>query len=242
MSKKLKCLLLQARNQKDPMAKHELNCFINRSNLKDENFKVHDLINEPINIKKVKEFDALFIGGSGEYYASKKNLPTHDYLIETLHETIHHSVPSIGVCYGYHYYALTCGAKLINDPPNTEVGTFDLKLTENGKKDELFKDLPLNFKGQLGHKDRIIQHPESINNLASSDRSPFQAFRIEKKPIWAIQFHPELTKETNLERFLYYQDGYSQYMSEEERENTLNRFQESPESSALLEKFIKLVF
>jgi GMP synthase-like glutamine amidotransferase len=81
-----------------------------------------------------------------------------------------------------------------------------------------------------------------VTHLASSRLSRFQAFRVPGQPIWATQFHPELDARTNLMRFERYLSGYSTVMSEEERRDAVNRFQESPETGSLLPRFLKLVF
>jgi GMP synthase (glutamine-hydrolysing) len=84
--------------------------------------------------------------------------------------------------------------------------------------------------------------PNGCLHLASSERAPFQAFRIPGKPIWAIQFHPELTGEENRLRFDRYRQGYGSVMSEAEQQSTLSRFRESPETETLIARFLELVF
>ena len=51
-----------------------------------------------------------------------------------------------------------------------------------------------------------------------------------------------LDRETNQARFSHYLDGYAKFMTDEERENALSRFKESPEASALLRRFLDVVF
>ena len=60
--------------------------------------------------------------------------------------------------------------------------------------------------------------------------------------MWAIQFHPELDGESNRERYLLYLSGYSDHMSDEEREEALRRFRSSPDTLPLLRRFVDLVF
>jgi GMP synthase (glutamine-hydrolysing) len=84
--------------------------------------------------------------------------------------------------------------------------------------------------------------PNGCLHLASSERAPFQAFRIPGKPIWATQFHPELTGEENRLRFDRYRQGYGSVMSEAEQQLTLSRFRESPETETLIARFLELVF
>ena len=129
-----------------------------------------------------------------------------------------------------------------NDPESTEVGTYELSLTEDGIEDPLFGQLPPVFWAQLGRKDRATALPDGIPNLASSERCGMQALRVPGQPVWASQFHPELDCDTNRERYLLYLAGYSDHMSAEEREEALSRFRASPHTEGLLRCFVEPVF
>ena len=134
------------------------------------------------------------------------------------------------------------GGDIIYDPEHMEVGTYDLCLTDDGRTDELFNHLPDTFRAQLGRKDRASQLPENVLHLASSANAPYQAFRVPGRPIWATQFHPELTRATNLARFRRYMNGYAAVLSPEAVQTTLDRFDHSPEANRLLRHFITIVF
>ena len=123
-----------------------------------------------------------------------------------------------------------------------EVGTYELNLTETGVVDELFCQLPGSFRAQLGHKDRVESLPAATVNLASSENAHYQALRVPGKPIWATQFHPELTGDENLKRFNIYREGYMAMMGPAEMERVLARFGDSPETEDLIPKFLELVF
>ena len=124
----------------------------------------------------------------------------------------------------------------VNDPNNA------LELTEKGRQDPLIGILPETFLAQLGRKDRAARLPERCNCLARSRQIPYQAFRVPGTPVWAFQFHPELDKGDNLERFNRYWEGYAPHMNPEEREQTLAQFRESPDTEKLLSRFTTLVF
>ena len=87
-----------------------------------------------------------------------------------------------------------------------------------------------------------MRSPDAVPNLASSERSPFQAFRLPDRPIWASQFHPELQRETNTHRLLHYQEVYAPLLDEKQKAETLSRFTDSPQASDLLRRFLDLVF
>jgi GMP synthase (glutamine-hydrolysing) len=237
-----KILLLQARRADDPMASHEHVCFVDGCGLPAENVVPSDLCSGPPSLARLRGYDALMVGGSGDYYVSEANLPHFAGLLELLRDVVEVGLPMFASCFGYQSLVEALGGEIVFDPANTEVGTFELKLTEEGRSDELFGGLPPKFDAQMGHKDRAVSHPEGIPNLASSEASPFQALRVPNKPIWASQFHPELDRRANEDRYRHYLEGYASHMTAEEREAAFERFRESPQASGLLRRFIELVF
>ena len=182
------------------------------------------------------------IGGAGDFYVSKRDLPSHEAFVYFLREVADSGVPVFASCFGYQYLVEALEGEIVHDPDNTEVGTYELRLTEEGRRDPVFSILPEVFRAQLGRKDRAVRHPEGVPNLASSERCPFQGLKVPGRPVWASQFHPELDGETNRHRYLNYLDGYSGSMSEAERAEALERFQESPETLGLLRRFVDVVF
>jgi len=237
-----KVLLLQARHSEDPMAVHEYRCFVERSGLQAAHVVPYDLCVGPPSLPKVREYDALMVGGSGDYYVSAGNLPEFAGFLDLLREIVQVGHPTFASCFGYQSLVEALGGEVVFDAANTEVGTYLVTLTSAGREDELFGSLPDSFNAQLGHKDRAVAHPQGIPNLASSAASPFQALRVPDKPIWASQFHPELDRAANQDRYRHYLEGYTSHMSAEEVATALERFDDSPESSGLLRRFVELVF
>jgi GMP synthase (glutamine-hydrolysing) len=77
-------------------------------------------------------------------------------------------------------------------------------------------------------------------HLASSETHRHQAFRIVDEPIYATQFHPELTAEDMKIRVRHYLDhGYVDENEKSLLHEVLERFQETPEVSQMLRKFIE---
>ena len=239
---KLKILLLQARTADDPAKKQEIQSFATRLKLPVEQITSFDLLNDTLSLRKVRQYDALMVGGSGDFYVSKRNLPGFESLLEALAEVVEVGHPTFASCFGFQCLVEALGGEIVHDPKNTEVGTFELELTENGRRDPLIGILPETFLAQLGRKDRASRLPERCSCLARSRQIPYQAFRVPDTPVWAFQFHPELDKGDNLQRFNRYWEGYAPHMSQEEREQTLSRFRESPETEKLLSRFTALVF
>ncbi|MCP5101712.1 MAG: type 1 glutamine amidotransferase, partial [Chloroflexi bacterium] len=171
-----------------------------------------DLLSSVPTVATVQQFDALMIGGSGDYYVSKQNLPNFDDVLALLRDVVAVGHPTFASCFGFQLIVQALGGDVVYAPEHTEVGTFPVKLTADGAADELFGYLPQTFQAQLGRKDRAITLPDSVLHLAGSENAPFQAFRVPGKPIWGTQFHPELTKSLNLGRFRRYMEGYAAVM------------------------------
>ena len=237
----VRMLLLQARRGDDPMREHEQRCFVARTGLPPANVVPHDLCDGPPSVTCLRQFDALTVGGSGEFYVSRGNLPRWDAFLDFLREAIEREHPTFASCFGFQAIVFALGGKLVHDPQHAEVGTFELSLTADGTADPLFGELPIRFMAQMGHKDRASDFPEGALNMASSERCTFQALRLPGKPIWATQFHPELDRDTNLERLRRYLREYGPE-DPDELAAFEDGFLESPESSSLLTRFLQLVF
>lgn len=238
----LKVLLLQARNPEDPVRDEERRSFAQKTGLPVDRIVPHDLLSGPPSIDKVRQFDAVMVGGSGDYYVSQRSLPDFDAQLDLLATVAATGFPMFASCFGFQILVQALGGEIVHDPVNVEVGTYDLELTPEGKEDPLLGCLPPVFAAQLGRKDRAERLPDGVVHLASSRLNLYQSFRIPDRPIWATQFHPELDLESNRLRFDRYLKGYARHMSEQEREAARGRFRPSPETDCLLPAFLDLVF
>jgi len=239
---KLKILLLQARYEDDLARVEERQSFADRAGLDLQQIVPHDLLAGPPTLAQIRQFDALMIGGSGAFSVSQTNLPGQAAVLDLLAEVVETSHPLFASCFGFHLLVTALGGAIIYDPAHMEVGTYELSLSDAGQKDPLFNYLPPTFMAQLGHKDRATRLPAGVLNLASSALAPYQAFRIPGKPIWASQFHPELTGKENLLRFHRYTAEYAAIYGPEELEAVLDRFCDSPETDELIGRFLQTVF
>ncbi len=238
----LKILLLQARHKDDKARVEERQSFADRAGLGIEQIVTHDLLESPPTLAQIRGYDALMIGGSGAYSVVKHHLPDQAAVLDVLAEVVEVGHPVFASCFGFHLLVAALGGEVIYDPDCMEVGTYELAPTANGRADELFDYLPARFNAQLGHKDRAKFLPAGAVNLASSDCVAYQALRISGKPIWATQFHPEMTGAENRIRFGRYVDEYAAIYSPEELKGVLDRFADSPEADELIPRFLRTVF
>jgi len=238
----LSILLLQARQADDSAKEEERASFAEMSDLQLDQIVPFDLLTQALSMEQILEHDGLMIGGSGAYYVTKGNLPRFQEVLAVLRQVVDVGHPTFASCFGFQLLVEAMGGHVVYDPDNMEVGTYQLLLTAAGRQDELFSYLPSTFRAQLGHKDRASVLPQGTLNLAASENATLQAFRVPGKPIWATQFHPELTKEENLKRFNRYLDGYASLMSQEEIRQSIARFDHSPEANELLKRFLRIAF
>lgn len=181
--------------------------------------------------------DAVFVGGSGEY-SVLDDLPAIKGFIDFVAETAESGTPMFASCFGFQALVVGLGGTVVADEDNAEVGTYDLALTAAAASDPVFSALPTRFKAQLGHKDQARVLPTQCVHLASSERTRFQAYRVAGKPVYATQFHPELTWLENRARFERYYVEYGKLFGEEAAKAQLDGHQPSPEANTLLPRFM----
>ena len=234
-------LLLQARNLDDPAKLEERTAFVDKAGIPLSCLITHDLLDGPPTIEQGLRYDALMIGGSGDYNVSDRSLPYIEKTCALLREVVEVGHPMLASCFGFQMLVEALGGKIVRDPDSMEVGTYDVTLTPAGRTDELFSTLPDVFPAQFGHKERVERLPDSVVNLASTELCAYQAIRVPGKPIWATQFHPEMSGAENRQRFSRYMEMYVGLVGQAEYDRILARFVSSPETEELIPRFINLI-
>jgi GMP synthase (glutamine-hydrolysing) len=99
-------------------------------------------------------------------------------------------VPVLGLCYGLQLLAQELGG-VVEPAEEREYGRAQLKLA---REDALFAGLPGGAERTvwMSHGDRVLRLPPGFVVLATSENSPFAAVRHESRPIFGLQFHPEV--------------------------------------------------
>ena len=232
-------LLLQARQDNDPMALHEQKCFAETLAVPTERMRCHNILHGPPSDKVMEEVDLLLIGGSGEFSVTDTYPFIHQFFDFLADISIRRQLPTFGSCFGFQGLVVAAGGRVVTDTSRAEVGTFRITLTDAGRKDPLFGHVDGAFTAQLGHKDRATVLPSGLENLAYSERVPYQAVRVSGTNVVATQFHPELTKQANTMRYLRYQAGYSVTKELRDSDSVLSSMQDSPHASELLPRWVQ---
>lgn len=95
--------------------------------------------------------------------------------------------PILGLCAGHQLMAVHFGGKS-TPAENPEFGQVKIEVI---KENDLFKEIPNNFTAWTSHNDEVTEAP-GFEILAKSSNCKNQAMKHESKPLYGIQFHPEV--------------------------------------------------
>ncbi len=106
-------------------------------------------------------------------------------------------VPILGICYGLQLLVLRLGGR-VEPADDREYGRAFLHVDRDdallGPADPATQEAPDagNRVVWMSHGDRVLSLPDGFLPVAHSANSPFAAIRHEDRPIWGVQFHPEV--------------------------------------------------
>ena len=151
--------------------------------------------------------------------------------------------PMFASCFGFQALVQALGGKLVKEIRHAELGTHEIRLTQAGALDPLMSQAGPTFWAQLGHNDSAVALPPQLECVADSSKCPVQAVRVKGAPIWATQFHPELTDLDNITRYLRYIKAYKspEDSMDQARHKARAMHWPSPKSNALVGQFMGLV-
>jgi GMP synthase (glutamine-hydrolysing) len=99
-------------------------------------------------------------------------------------------VPILGICYGLQLLVVRLGGR-VESAEDREYGRAQLVVEVDdallGPADESRQRVVW-----MSHGDRVLALPDGFEVIARSGNSPFAAVRHQKRPIWGVQFHPEV--------------------------------------------------
>ena len=98
------------------------------------------------------------------------------------------NIPILGICYGLQLITHLTGGQVVK-AAKKEYGLARLKLIKNHP---LFKAIPDLSAVWMSHGDKVLQLGEGFEVIARTDNSPLAAIAHVQKPIFGLQFHPEV--------------------------------------------------
>ncbi len=99
-------------------------------------------------------------------------------------------VPVLGVCFGHQLLGYAYGGRVRMNPNGWEVGTVEVDLTDEGRRDPLFDGLPARLRVNQSHRDEVWELGETTR-LASGAHTPNQSLAAGEH-VRGVQFHPEM--------------------------------------------------
>jgi GMP synthase-like glutamine amidotransferase len=140
----------------------------------------------------VRDVDALMIFGGSMHVDQNGEHRWLDPEKQFIREALDRGTPILAVCLGSQLLAEAAGAHP-HRMPEPEIGWYDIEITEAGASDPVVGPLAPSVELFEWHH-YAAPLPSGAVELA---RTPLctQAFRIDGKPAWGLQFHAEVTKE-----------------------------------------------
>jgi GMP synthase (glutamine-hydrolysing) len=133
-------------------------------------------------LSKLKDADALVLSGGAPRVGLLDKLGNCD---EYLSDAV---CPILGICAGHQYMARFFGGTSV-ESKIPEFGKIEIDIIEE---DVLFRGLPKRIIAWESHNDEVEKIPSSFTILASSRNCVIQAIRHCSKPLFGVQFHPEV--------------------------------------------------
>jgi GMP synthase (glutamine-hydrolysing) len=233
----VKLLLIQIRAEKIA-AVHERQCVLEMTGL---DLTQLDSVNvtsvENVPAERYDAADAVMIGGSGSNSVANDD-PFTPWLIDDVKRLVDREVPLLGSCWGHQFIARALGGEVIHDPVKGEVGVLEAHVTAAASDDPVFDHLPSAFPVLMGHHDRVVTLPPGAIEMAYSDLSRNQAFKMDGLPVYGTQFHTEMTPDQLVERL----SQFRQYMpDDDEFEQMKSRIRPTTEASRILPRFLEML-
>jgi GMP synthase (glutamine-hydrolysing) len=112
-------------------------------------------------------------------------------------------IPILGICYGMQLISETLGGKVTHSPAR-EYGRSRLHIANM---DSLFAGFPHEIDVWMSHGDQVSDLSQDFVPLASTSTCPYAAVAHRSRPVYGLQFHPEVTHTslggTLIHNFLY---------------------------------------
>lgn len=140
----------------------------------------HDLPAE--RVRELNPLALIFSGGPSSVY--EPGAPKCDPAVLDL------GIPTLGLCYGMQLVCEALGGKVI--PGNTrEFGRAECEILDPDE--PLFAGVPRQTTVWMSHGDQVGSVGDEFVTLASTPTCPLAAVKHRKRPLYCLQFHPEVS-------------------------------------------------
>ena len=201
---RLKLLIAEGNTKEENINFNNAGCVPQSQNFKrhlqkiDPNCEI-DIV-EPIDDKSISKiisslnkYDGIVLTGSTlRLNEDIKEVKKH---IEFAKTCFNHEKKIFGACWGLQVTVMAAGGKCRVAPKGPHIGiAYDIELTEEGKKHNIYSSKPRKFTTPAFNYDEVEIPPKNSILLASDKINKFQAlhFHVGKSEIWGLQYHPEI--------------------------------------------------
>lgn len=129
-------------------------------------------------------------GGARSVY--DKNAPPFDKNIFQL------QIPLLGICYGHQLIAHLLGGNVVSG----RAGEYGLTILSVVRYYKIFAGIGKRLSVWMNHRDIVRSLPKGFTILAKTTHSPIATFSNERKSIYGVQFHPEVSHTRKGEQLL----------------------------------------
>ena len=136
-------------------------------------------------LESKEKVSGIILGGSNLKYSNKLCACSINNNIISLMEF---NVPILGICFGFQTLSMVYGGNVssLKKMVNTRKKVFL-------KKSRLFKGLKKEEKFKFIHGDYVDEVPKSFKVIAKTSNGMVQGIQHNHKPIYGVQFHPEIS-------------------------------------------------
>jgi len=101
-------------------------------------------------------------------------------------------IPVLGICYGMQLMCQALGGR-VQSHPVREFGRAHCKIIKTVEADDLFDGVGRETEVWMSHGDQVNLISDQFVPLASTDTCPLAAVKHRGRPLYGLQFHPEVT-------------------------------------------------
>ena len=135
----------------------------------------------PEEIKTAGYKGIIFTGGPNSVYDETSPHYTADILDL--------GIPILGICYGHQLMAYMTGGEITSAKDSSEYGKTLVTVEDN----VLFEGFPEKSVCWMSHTDYVKTAPKGFKIIAHTEKCPCAAICDEKRKLFGVQFHPEVT-------------------------------------------------
>ncbi|MBS7658394.1 MAG: GMP synthase subunit A [Candidatus Bathyarchaeia archaeon] len=152
----------------------------------------NQIIPLPISLNQIIELgiDGLVFGGGPQKVYEEFKKGAFNSLSEVIMEV---EVPCLCICAAHQLLALIYNGE-VGPAEYPEFGPIEVEVIDE---DEILKGLKPSFIAWSSHNDEVKKLPKQFKLLAKSKKCLIQAIKHESKPVFGVQFHPEVYHTTN---------------------------------------------